>query len=169
MAGDMIGECLRCLDRTAAFIRASVADLADDEMTLQPAGAPNHPAWTLGHVVYSWQAIMQELGVSPWLPDDWESFFGYGTSPANVVCSAYSSRTLLTASLADAVNRMRAALLDAEEDALNEPLSDADSRQVFSTTGDALLQVVVAHSAFHAGQLAAWRRAAGREPAGVFI
>jgi uncharacterized damage-inducible protein DinB len=40
---------------------------------------------------------------------------------------------------------------------------------MFATTAEALLQIVSAHTAYHAGQLAAWRRAIGREPVGVFI
>jgi len=165
----MIPELVSCLDRTTAYIRTLVADLTDEEMILQPPGVPNHAAWTLGHVIHSWRAIAGELGVSSWLPDDWESLFGYGSSPADVVGSGYSSKAELIASLADASGRLRAALLAAEECKLRALLPDAKSREIFSTTGDALLQVVAAHTAFHAGQLAAWRRAIGREPVGLFI
>lgn len=165
----MIPELVGCLDRTTAYIRTLVEDLTDEEMTLQPPGVPNHAAWTLGHVIHSWRAIAGELGVRSWLPDDWESFFGYGSSPADVCGSGHGSKAVLVARLVDASNRLRAALLEAGEDGLLEPLPDATSREIFATTGDALLQVVAAHTAFHAGQLAAWRRAIGRAPAGVFI
>jgi uncharacterized damage-inducible protein DinB len=37
------------------------------------------------------------------------------------------------------------------------------------TLGHLLLQVVVAHTAYHAGQLGMWRRALGKEPVAVFI
>ena len=165
----MISELVRCFDRTTAYIRELLADLRDDEMILQPPGVPNHGAWTLGHVILSCQAIARELGVSPWLPDDWESLFGYGSLPHGAVGSAYARRDVLASYLADASDRLRAALLATREDALRDPLPDPESREVFATTGDALLQVVCAHTAFHAGQLAAWRRAIGREPVGVFI
>jgi hypothetical protein len=165
----MIVELVGCLDRATAYIRGLVADLSDQQMILQPPGAPNHAAWTLGHLIHSWQVIAVELGVNSWLPDEWESFFGYGSSPADVVGSTHSSRDVLTASLADASNRLRAALLATEERRLGEPLPDASSRESLRTIGEALVQVVCAHTAFHAGQLAAWRRAIGREPVGVFI
>ena len=165
----MIPELVRCLDRTLGYIRALVADLTDEEMTLQPPGVPNHAAWTLGHVIHSWGEIAAELGVSSWLPADWESFFGYGTSPADVVRSGHSSKAELITQLVDASDHLRQVLLCVGENELRERLADASSREIFATKGDALLQVVSAHSAFHAGQLAAWRRAIGRQPVGVFI
>ena len=165
----MIPELISCLDRTTAYIRALVADLTDEEMILQPPGVPNHAAWTLGHVIHSWRVMAGEMGVGSWLPDDWESLFGYGSSPANVGGSRHSSKAALIASLVDASDRLRRVLLAAEEKTLRAPLPDVESREVFSTTGEALVQIVCAHTAFHAGQLAAWRRAIGRQPTGVFI
>ena len=165
----MIPEVVSCLDRTTAYLRVLVADLTDEYMILQPPGAPNHAAWTLGHVILSWQVVSGELGVTPWLPDDWEALFGYGSSPVHVVGFAHTSKAVLIASLVDASDRLRGALLAAEENTLRDPLPDVESREVFSTTGEALVQIVCAHTAFHAGQLAAWRRAIGRQPTGVFI
>jgi hypothetical protein len=63
----------------------------------------------------------------------------------------------------------RGAILTLDERVLAEPLNDEGSREIFPTTGHALLQVVVAHTAFHVRQLAAWRRAIGRAPIGVFV
>lgn len=40
---------------------------------------------------------------------------------------------------------------------------------MFPTVGDAILQVVVAHTAFHADHLAVWQRVIGRPSAAVFI
>jgi uncharacterized damage-inducible protein DinB len=146
-----------------------VSDLTDTEMVLQPTGAPNHPAWRLGHVIHSWQAVVEELGGAAWLPAEWESIFGYGSSPADVGSSAYASRATLVGFLDDAANRVQAALEAVTDAQLQEQLRSAESREIFATRGDALLQVLLAHSAFHAGQLATWRRAIGRGPAAVFI
>ena len=165
----MITELISCFDRTVAYIRGLVADLSDEEMILQPPGVPNHAAWTVGHLIHSCEAIAGELGVSPWLPDDWESVFGYGSSPREAADSVYTSRGILTTRFADACDRLRAALLSTDETRLGDPLPDPESREIFSTTAEALLQIVAAHTAYHAGQLAVWRRAIGREPAGVFI
>jgi uncharacterized damage-inducible protein DinB len=164
----MIPELVGCFERTVAFLRDVVADLSDEDIVLQPPGVPNHAAWTLGHVIHSCEAMAGELGVEPWLPRDWESQFGYGSSPTSVV-SQYPSKAALLGALAEASHRLRMALLGIDEAALAEPLPDEGLRDLLPTKGHALLQVVAAHMAYHAGQLAAWRRAIGRPAVGVFL
>jgi uncharacterized damage-inducible protein DinB len=164
----MIPELAACLERTVAFMRQSVADLSDEDIVAQPPGVPNHAAWTLGHVIHSCQAMAGELGVEPWLPPHWESQFGYGSSPA-AVSSRHPSKAALLAALAEASDRLRIALLGMNEAALAEPLPDEAVREMLPTKGHALLQIIAAHTAYHAGQLAAWRRAIGREPVAVFL
>jgi uncharacterized damage-inducible protein DinB len=164
----MIPELVGCFERTVAFIQDSVADLSDEDMVLQPPGMPNHAAWTLGHLIFSCQAIAGELGVEPWLPSDWESQYGYGSSPTALV-SQHPSKASLLSDLAVASQRLRTALLGLDETALAEPLPDEQVRVLLPTKGEALLQIVAAHTAYHAGQLAVWRRALGRPSAGVFL
>jgi len=164
----MIPEVVGCFERSVAFMQESVADLSDEELVLQPPGVPNHAAWTLGHVIHSCEAMAGELGVEPWLPTEWESQFGYGSSPTAVVQQRPSKAALLAA-LQEASDRLRTALLRLDETALAEPLPDERVRQMLPTKGHAILQVVAAHTAFHAGQLAAWRRAIGRQPVVVFL
>jgi uncharacterized damage-inducible protein DinB len=164
----MIPELTSCLERSVAFLRDSVADLSDADLVLQPPGVPNHAAWTLGHIIHSCQAMAGELAVKPWLPGDWESRFGYGSSPTGVAAQ-YPSKEALLAALAEAGRRLQNALLAMDEAALPEPLPDETVRELLPTKGHALLQVVAAHTAYHAGQLAVWRRAIGRAPVAVFL
>jgi len=154
----MIPELVTCLERTVAFIFRQLDDLTDDEMVLQPRGFPNHAAWTVGHVVFSCQAIAGELGIKSWLPEDWESDFGQGSLPATVVPDRLRKTFLLTA-LKESSQRLRAALLEMTEHDMADPLPDEQSRKTMPTKGHALVQVIAAHTAYHAGQLAAWRRA----------
>jgi uncharacterized damage-inducible protein DinB len=165
----MIPELIMSLERSLAYMRDLVADLSEEEMVRQPPGVPNHAAWTLGHVIHSCQAIAGELGVEPWLPDGWESLFGYGSSPDAVAASRHARKSALLAALADAGGRLRAALLATDESKLADPLPDEKARETLPTLGHALLQVVAGHTAYHVGQLAVWRRAIGRAPVGVFI
>ena len=79
------------------------------------------------------------------------------------------SKAELLAAFADAGQRFRTALLGMDPATLAEPLPDERARGLFPTKGHALLQIVAAHTAYHAGQLAAWRRAIGRPPVGVFV
>ncbi len=164
----MIPEMIGSLDLTVAFIRDQVADLTDEEMILQPTGFPNHAAWTLGHVIYSFQAIAGELGQKSSLPDDWESQFGYGSTP-NPLVSERSRKTVLLSALEEASQRLRTALLETDQNTLADPLPNEGDQEILSTKGHLLVQVVVGHTSYHAGQLASWRRAIGRKPVGVFI
>lgn len=164
----MVPELVNCLERTVAFLRDSVADLSDGDMVLHPPGVPNHAAWTLGHVIHSFEATAGEIGVEPWLPGDWESRFGYGSSPA-AVAAGNPGKAALVKALEEASDRLRAALLSIDVATLAEPLPDKAVRAMLPTKGHALLQIIAAHTAFHAGELAVWRRAIGRQPAGVFV
>jgi len=164
----MIPEMIGSLDLTLAFMRDQVADLTDEEMILQPAGFPNHAAWTLGHIIYSCHAIAGELGQKSSLPDDWETQFGYGSTPGTRV-SERSRKTALLSALEEAGQRLRSALLETDEKSLTDPLPDAGDQEILSTKGHLFVQVVVGHTSYHAGQLTSWRRAIGRKPVGVFI
>ena len=149
---------------TVGFMEESVADLSAREMVEQPAGVPNHAMWTLGHITYSCQGMAVELKAAPWLPDDWESRFGYGSTPSPDL-SHYPDKSRMLELLADAADRLRAALAGMQEADVRRPLPD----ESMPTMAHLLLQVVVAHTAFHAGQLAMWRRALGRPSVAVFV
>ncbi|MGD2217829.1 MAG: DinB family protein [Gemmatimonadales bacterium] len=160
----MIAELIHTFDATLRFIEGSVADLSEAQMVEQPAGAPNHGTWQLGHTIFSCQGIATELGAEPWLPDDWESTFGYGSSPSSDR-SRYPSKREMLAALDDAASRLRQALRAADESVLRRPPPD----ETLPTMLHLLLQVVVAHTAYHAGQLAVWRRAIGKPSVAVFV
>jgi uncharacterized damage-inducible protein DinB len=155
---------IRSLKYMVRFLDQSVADLSDKEMVHQPSGVPNHAAWTLGHVIHACHAMATELGAEPWLPEDWESVFGYGSTPRGET-GLYPGRVEMQRLLADASTRLCEALSSVEISVMEKQLPDDD----FPTMADILLQVIVAHTAYHAGQLSVWRRAMGKESAAVFV
>ena len=160
----MVSELIHTFDATIKFIEASVADLSEQQMVEQPSGVPNHAAWTLGHLVYACQGVAVELGETEWLPDDWESVYGYGSTP-RADLQDYPPKAELLALLAGAAVRLRQAILAASDAVLRQSLPD----ETLPTMAHLLWQVVVAHTAYHAGQLAVWRRAIGKPSAGVFV
>ena len=160
----MVDEMVHVFEGTVSFVEQTVEDLTEEEMVTQPLGVPNHATWTLGHMIYSCQAMVTELGGAPWLPDDWESKFGYGSTP-RAVQQEYLTKVQMVAFLGDAKARLCRTLWGAYESVLRRTLPD----ETFPTMGDLLLQVVVAHTAYHAGQLAVWRRAMGKNSAAVFV
>jgi hypothetical protein len=148
------------------FMEQSVADLSEEEMVQQPPGVPNHGTWTLGHIIYGCQAMARELGVEAWLPDDWESVYGYGSRPTSTL-SRYPKKAEMITMLTDAAHRLRQALLATNESAMGKPLPDGG--ELLPTVGHLFLQVVSAHTSYHAGQLAVWRLAIGKESVAVYI
>jgi len=162
---DEILDSLRLLMRN---LRELVGDLDDGQMVQQSAGVPNHPAWTVGHIAFSFQGIGEELGLEPWLPEDWEKRFGTGTTPVRGA-DAYPAKRELLDTLADAERRLCKRLLALDEAALRAPLPDEQHREMFPTLGHAVLHVLVGHTAAHVGQLAVWRRAMGLPPATIIV
>jgi hypothetical protein len=160
----VIPELLDTFTNTVKFIEQSVADLSEQQMVEQPAGVPNHATWTLGHVIHSCQGVAIELSAQQWLSNDWESSFGYGSTPMPDL-SRYPSKSEMLRALADAAERLRQTLLTVSESTLKQSLPAGP----LPTMGHLLFQVVIAHTAFHAGQLAMWRRAIGKQSLAVFI
>ena len=109
----MINEMVRAFDYTVGFVERSVSDLSDEEMGIQPYGVPNHAAWTLGHIIFSCQGMATELGAEPWLPEDWESVFGYGSTPGSG-SPEYPPKEELLSLLADATARLSEEIRRAE-------------------------------------------------------
>jgi hypothetical protein len=160
----MIDEMIHTFEATVEFMQQSVEDLSDEEMVERPPGVPNHGTWTLGHIIFSCQGMATELGAEPWLPGDWEALFGYGSTPRSGG-HAYPKKGELRTLLSDATRRLSDTLRGLDSSVLMRELSEED----FPTMAHVLLQVVVAHTAYHAGQLSVWRRAMGRDPIAVFV
>ena len=160
----MISILLDTFKNTVKFIEQSVADLSEDQMVQQPTGVPNHATWIIGHIIYSCQGITDELGVQQWLPNDWESIFGYGSMPVSDL-SHYPLKSTLLRSLSDATDHLQQTLSSISESTLKQSFPDEN----FPTIEHFLFQVMIAHTAFHAGQLAVWRHAIGKQSMAVFI
>jgi uncharacterized damage-inducible protein DinB len=138
---------------------AAVLDLPDEFLALQPAGARNHPAWTLGHLLYVESVGAKVLGVATDIPPGWDARYATGTAPE-------PKRALypLKSELFDRLARQRLALL-----ARVEGLAAADIERAApplpvlgrsATWGDVLMYLAW-HEGYHNGQLAVWRRDAG--------
>ncbi len=120
----------------------------------------NHPAWSLGHLVLSCDQLAQFVGQGADLPDGSTELFKAGSTPAT--CAAdYSSKEALLAALTTQHARVVEALTAVDQSTFSEPHPDEDTRKYFSTRGDMIIFLMVAHEMDHLGQIVAWRRAAG--------
>ena len=156
----MIAEILNSYDLHLTFLRNLVADLDELQMVCQPDNVPNHPAWTIGHLVHSCQQIGGEIGTPPWLPADWEERFGTGSTPV-ADPKAYPAKDALLSALDEGTERLRAALQAMEELDLKQPLPDVRYRDRFPTLGHAVIHILAGHTALHVGQLVVWRQVMG--------
>lgn len=50
------------------FTRMLVGDIHPEQMTEQPHGVINHPAWSLGNLVFTADSLGQMLGLDATLP-----------------------------------------------------------------------------------------------------
>lgn len=156
----MISETLNSYRLTLDHLRRLVADLDDTQMVHQPKGIVNHPAWTLGHLVYSAQAIGGEIGIPPWLPADWSRRFGTGSTPV-ADAKSYPDKAALLRALDDGQRRLADALTAMSHSDLVRPLPDVRYRDRIPSIGHAVLHILTTHTAMHVGQIVVWRRAMG--------
>ena len=154
---------LHSFSYSLGYLREQVADVGDDQMTVQPAGVPNHPSWTIGHLVFIAQAIGGVAGLKAWLDDGWMKLFGPGSAPISDV-AVYPSKDEMLAALNEAEERLRKAVGQLDDNALDNPFPDPAYADVFPSARHAFTQVLVAHTGFHVGQIAVWRRAMGLPP-----
>ena len=159
----MIPEIISSYRLTLDYLRRLVADVPDATIAKQAGAVVNHPAWVIGHLIHSSQAIGGELGLQPWLPDDWATKFGTGSVPtANR--AAYPSKAEFFEILDSGQRRVLDRLVAMGEGGLTAPLPDARFRPMFPTLGHAVLHVLTVHAALHVGQITVWRRAVGLGP-----
>lgn len=154
-------EALRSYALTLDEVRRTVAGLGDEQMVRQFSNVPNHPAWTLGHLVHSAEAIGGEMGLLPWLPKDWGSRFGTGSIPRPEVGFNPTARELIER-LNEAQARLERCVMNLPAGGLVEPLPDVRHRVALPTVGHAVIHILAGHTAFHLGQLSLWRRALSR-------
>ncbi len=103
------------------------------------------------------------LGLRPWLPSDWPERFGSGSVPTGDA-AVYALKKEPLGARRDAHGRITEAVGRLDVRRLDGVFPDAAHLDVFPTIRHALTQVLVAHTAYHVGQLGAWRRAMGLPP-----
>ena len=152
---------VRCsLEVSHEYAADCVKDIPDARLAEQPPGVPNHAAWTLGHLAWGLQLDAEQLGVAGWLPGEWGTLFGTGSEP-RPDRSIYPPRDTLVNAINDGRERLLIALGAGGTELLGRPLPDEMIRRYLPTIGHMVTQIVVAHTAYHIGQLMVWRRAMG--------
>ncbi len=140
-----------------------IRDIPADQMTRQAGGILNHPAWTVSHVCHYHPAIISLLlGKAvddPALAPDADRH-DEGSIPVTDALQ-YRSHAELLELYAAGHARVLSAIRSTSAAVLAGKPGLPRWAESFTDTGDVLLYLMLMHESQHAGQIMAWRRAAG--------
>lgn len=152
------------LESSKGWALGLIDDMKDAPLTQPTPNGGNHPLWVLGHIAYSEASLLDGFVLGqPNRYAEWEGLFNNGTTPSTNESDYPTLGDLMTK-----FEEVRAATL-AHLDTLSDDDLDQKSHApeefsaYFGTVG-ACFAAMSTHCAFHAGQVADARRAAGREP-----
>lgn len=162
----MIPEIAHALAGNMNKLEAAIENLDDSVLFFQPAEGVNHIAWNVGHLVYSFQAIGEEMGIPRWLSSEWVDLFRQG-SHLRASGELYPKRAALLESLRDGKRRILERLEQMSPEEMAGQLPDKRFRHILPTLGHAVLNTLVFHFGLHYGYICAVRKAAQASNSGV--
>src|SRR5262249_26988315 len=142
------------------YLELLVDDIADDQMTTQPGGVVNHPAWHIGHLALVADRMAQKLGVPAALDGSWTGQFDQGTV-RTAKRATYPSKAELLRALDDRRAALAQAYARAEQEVLSKPNPIARLIPTHPTLEHLIVFGMSVHEGTHLGQIATWRKAAG--------
>lgn len=146
------------------YLRLLSADIAESNLAVAPFAGANPPVWILGHLAVATDYAAKLLGLDRACPRDWHVKFAPGSKPADLQPPLPTKSELLDA-LENGHRRVSEAAATASAEALSQPHSvELLKPTVLKTVGDVLAHLMCTHAAFHAAQLSACRRKAGKGP-----
>ena len=144
-------------------MRSMAAEMAeglpDDEFD-RSRGGSNSPKWITGHLALGMDFGLNLLGISTGRIEEMMPVYGPG-SPGGEIGDDGRSRAQLLAHLRTTGDRLREAVLNADEQQLAGPNETPFLAKELPTVGDLLGHVFTTHIALHMGQLSQIRRELG--------
>jgi DinB superfamily len=152
------------LDHARLQTLGLVADLRPDQTCLQSLPGEHHATWILGHLLLGDIYLMVLLGADQ-LSEDFPALLErHGpAAPPQPSLEHYDAPATLVDRLQSLGSRRLQAIGRMTPADLERPTPDLLLVQSQPTIGHHLL-ALVCHEGYHAGQLAAWRRAHGLSP-----
>ena len=152
------------LEMSKGWVMGLVADIQERPLTAPTPNGGNHPLWCVGHLAYSEGNLVHCFIRGETNPlADWADLFGQGSQPSEDA-GAYPPIGDVIAKLEE-VRAGTMTLLDTlgDEDLDKPSHAPPEMKDWFGTVGQCLAAISI-HCAFHGGQVADARRAAGRPP-----
>lgn len=159
-ARHVAGWIRQSLEISHGYAADCVADIPDEMLARQPSGVKNHAAWTLAHLAVSLQLVGETIGAGEWLAPEWLSQYGTGSTP-KTDRRAYPALEAMLGALKEGRERVLLRIEAGGAELLAQPLAQEEISRHLPTFGHVVTQILVAHTAYHVGQLQVWRRAMG--------
>ena len=145
-----------------------VEDVKENEMTAQPNGFTNHPAFTLGHLVTATALSQKVMGKKYVVPTGWDELFrrrgpGDPTLPEKDA-SRYPAKEALIEEIKTKSTELIGLINEAEDAYFEEPY-EWKLDHYMPTVGQVMYFQCFLHHGWHIGQLAEWRRLMGYDSA----
>lgn len=152
-----------CARKNLDYGQRLVADLTQDQMTLQPAPeghpASNHPAWVLSHLNVYLPLLLHALKGNSF-DDPKEHEFGMQSKPLSDA-SVYASKASLIGDYVAHHEQIISALQSADDSIFETEIQLPRWKPIMPTVGVCLPYLLCNHENMHLGQLSAWRRIQG--------
>lgn len=152
------------LGMSQGWIMGLINDMKDSPTTFPTPNGGNHPLWILGHLTYS-EANLVSVFIKgePNPLADWKDLFDQGSQPA-ADAGKYPSFDELQAKFEELRGNTIQLLDTMSDDDLDKPSHAPEQMQAFFGTVGQCFAAISIHFAYHGGQVADARRAAGRTP-----
>ena len=143
----------------AGQLRALLAGLTDQHLSVCPYKGGHDVRWVLGHIAVSLDFCGSILGLPSSTPPEWGKLFGPGSSGTT---SGGPNLAELVAAVDQGHARIAEALPRADAALLAQPHGmDFFDSTPLRTKNDVVAMLLTSHEAFHIAQLSACRCAAG--------
>jgi uncharacterized damage-inducible protein DinB len=157
----MLDEAIQVNTFLTQHCRRIVADIPDERMAEQPLPGVNHPAWILGHLTWTADAVMEMFGGEKLLPADQVPLFQRESKPVSTR-NTYPSKDELLRAFEQSYQRLREKAATADATMLSRPTTNPIAKDTLPTLKEMLAMLLTAHVGIHLGQLSAWSRMTGK-------
>jgi uncharacterized damage-inducible protein DinB len=142
------------------YLSMLVDDVADEQMTHQPVGVPNHAAWQIGHMAWALNNGVEMVGGTKTLDESWMRRFAMHSKPVGDR-AAYPSKAELLRIYDDRRSTLIRHCESLSDSDWNKPNPIAPMNTLLPKISNLMHFLLLTHESSHLGQLAAWRRAEG--------
>jgi hypothetical protein len=151
-----LGQCRHLLKSAERILDG----LDDSHRAIEPQPGTKTAGWLVGHLAVTGDFARRLYGRPPICPVEWRTAFNPGSQPSGDV-NAYPPMATLAATFREVYTDLTTAASETDPASLTTENPFAPARVAFPTAGEFLAYLMTGHLAYHLGQLAAWRAAAG--------